>query len=172
MEGDLGAIALQCSLALMVEGGYPTPVPFVVDTGAMYSSVGIDRAGDLGIPVPPASAEVLITATSADHQLVKRVRPGRMTVWWTRFRQGDPFVWPLLIVVGIEQTAAQTQPPDQTPYRRQKPLLGLGGVVPDCRWTVVGPRNRICDDGYVIFEDVRPLAEPPAAERSDLPRPA
>lgn len=142
--------ALKPDLTLWLEigpaGQSPWAVRFRVDSGCEVSSVGVEAAATLGIPFPPDGApEYDLGSATAGGAGTARVRPGRIRVWWTADRQGEPFDWPVLFVVG------------PTARRVQKPLLGLGGVVPTWTWTVVGPRSAAQDDGFVAFEDVRPV---------------
>lgn len=81
-----------------------------------------------------------MTATGRD---TVTVRPGRIRAWWNPQLVGDPFDWPILF---------NTAPANR---RGRKPVLGLGGVVTTCRWTVEGPRSAFHHDGFINFEDVR-----------------
>lgn len=145
MAGALGAIGLQCHILLQLQGGSPSGARFFVDTGAMFSIVGLDEANRVGIPAPPnGSPEYDLPGATAAGKATTRVRPGRIRVWWSAQLIGDPFGWPVLFVVGPR--------PEQ---RKMPPLLGLGGIVTDCRWTVYGPTNAACDGGYIEFEDTR-----------------
>lgn len=145
MAGALGAVGLQCHILLQIQGGSPAGARFLVDTGAMFSIVGVDEANRIGIPVPPSgSPEYDLPGATAAGPGIMRVRPGRVRVWWTPQFFGDPFDWQVLFVVG-----------PRPEMRKLRPLLGLGGIVTDCRWTVCGPTNAAADDGYIEFNDTR-----------------
>ena len=145
MAGALGAIGLQCQILLQIQGGYPAGALFTVDTGSTHSLVGLDDALRIGIPAPPVgSPEYDLSTVTASGIAVRRVRPGRIRAWWAPQFVGDPFDWPVLFVVG-----------PRPEMRKLRPLLGLGGIVTDCRWTVHGPTNAAADDGYITFEDTR-----------------
>ena len=154
---SLGAMALNCYLRLFFDREVEDDqgVAFLVDTGAMFCSIGIDAAIEAGIPVPPESREIEIEESGSGGQHALRVRPGHIRVWWTQDLQGDPFRWPIFFVVSRVEPGRSPQDIDQQPYRNRPPVLGLGGVVTDCRWTAVGPRNLLSNDGYMIFEDTR-----------------
>ncbi len=149
MQGFLGATALHGVLPVWVETGsgrLSPSVSFRVDSGAMFTSVGVDVATVIGIPVPPdGSPEYDLDSGTASETTPVRVRTGRLRAWWTPDRQGDPFEWPILFY---------TAPHNR---RKQKALLGLGGVITTCSWMIIGPTDPESNDGYISFADIRPL---------------
>lgn len=146
---DGGLETYRCDLPLWLDiGGGRTSVAvsFRVDSGCELSMVGIDAAQDLGLPVPPdGTREYPLGTVTATKSEDVRCRLVHLRVWWTRDQVGEPFVWPVLFL---------TAPAHR---RRQRALLGLGGVVTTCRWTVSGPGTGGSGTGGILFEDVRPI---------------
>jgi hypothetical protein len=115
-----------------------------VDTGATYSQITSHEAATLGLPIPPGP-EIDCSISTAAGRVATRVRPGWMRVWWTNQRTGDPFVWPIL----FRMMAPTPNPP------AIKPVLGLGGVIPECRWTFDGTYTPEHPLGSLLLDDIR-----------------
>jgi len=140
----LGAVGLQPRATFHVDLGSGLPlaaVDFVVDSGATISSIGLEYAANLDIPVPPPEAETALNLTTATGSQAVRVRPGRIRLWWHPDRTGYHFDWPILFRPGLSLTVP--------------PLLGLGGVVSTCVWTFDGRYDPDSPFGYVLLDDCR-----------------
>ena len=135
-------------LWLEVDAAMPLiPVPFVADSGASYSQITSHEATTLQLPIP-AGLEVECVVNSAVGRKTENVRPSHMKVWWNAQREGDPFEWPLLFRMMKE--AKHGEEPPAVP-----PVLGLGGVIRDCRWTFDGTYTYERPLGSLLLEDVR-----------------
>jgi hypothetical protein len=142
---EFGVVGLSCDLTLWVEriGREPVQIRFRVDSGATHTLLGLAEAQRHGIPAPPPEAERELTLRNAGNapRVPVRVRPGRLRVWWDAGLRGHAFDWPVLFRANLAPGAP--------------PLLGLGGVVPTCRWTFDGTFSPQSPYGYLTLEDVR-----------------
>jgi hypothetical protein len=123
----LGAVGLKCRLELRLAidaRKETTPVSFVVDSGASFSTISISFVQLRKNPVPSPEVEVEIPLLTAIGSMRIRVRPGRMRAWWSDALEGYPFDWPVLFRADASIEVAS--------------ILGLGGVVKVCRWTFDG----------------------------------
>ncbi len=119
----------------------PVPVPFIVDSGASYSFIGLEYAIGRGLPVPPEEAEVDLQLQIATGRSSFRVRPGRIKVWWTRELKGYHFDWPVLF---------QVDAPLSRPC-----ILGLGGVLKTCDWHFTSNYSYDAPYGSLTLTDTR-----------------
>jgi hypothetical protein len=117
------------------------PLAFVVDSGASFSFISLELAQFRRVPVPPAEAEIVIEMRSASGTAPVRVRPGRVRAWLGDELRGYPFDWPVLFRVDA---------PVGVPS-----ILGLGGIVRTCRWTLDGTHSLAAPYGTLALEDIR-----------------
>ena len=96
-------------------------VKFLVDTGSSFTLLSAWHAKQLQADVCPGGSYFKKIWTLAGPLPVK-VRLATIRVWWNDSQQGDPFVWPALIL--------DTMPAD--------PILGLNSIPGSCRWTFDG----------------------------------
>ncbi len=137
-------VRLICNLPLWIDNGETTPpimIEFRVDSGAELSMIALSAFEERGLPVPPPETERAIRQQTANGSIDGRFRPGRIRAWWNSACQGTPFNWPILFRVDLPSTAT--------------PLLGLGGVIKDCRWIFDGRDIPGFPWGYLLLEDVR-----------------
>jgi hypothetical protein len=139
----LGVVGLRSRVTLYLERGSrrPTPLSFVVDSGASYNMISLELAQSRHLTIPPPEAEIELPLRTAQGTTPFRVRPGRIRAWWDDQQKGYPFDWPVLFRVGA---------PLDVPS-----ILGLGGVVKTCRWTFDGSYSLDAPYGYVTLEDIR-----------------
>jgi hypothetical protein len=129
-------------------------VPFLVDSGASVSRMSLHDA-EARHRLHVSDVEVSQRIQLADRAKEERVRP---TVMRVRFRNDPaekPFLWPLTVVVGPASA-----------------VLGLGGVVADCRWVFDStPRRqgaapfgsllgKPAPFGVFLLEELRPARRP------------
>jgi hypothetical protein len=140
----LGVVGLRTRILLHLERGgvrKPASLPFVVDSGASYTLIGLELAQRHHLPVPPPEAEIDLPSRTAVGSAPIRVRPGRVRAWWDSQLLGYPFDWPVLF---------QVDAPLGLPS-----ILGLGGVIKTCRWTFNGSYAITSPYGSLILEDIR-----------------
>ncbi len=141
---DLGVVGLRCRVSLQVQRAErkgTVPISFVVDSGASYSFVSHEFARTRQIAMDLSGPEFELPSTTAYGMARFRVRPGRIRAWWHEDLGGHPFDWPVLF---------QLNAPPSVPS-----ILGLGGVVKTCRWTVDGQVFAESPHGYLSLEDTR-----------------
>ena len=141
---DSGVVGLRCRARLHLavdSGSTPTPVSFVVDSGASYSMMSLDFAECRQITINLLGPEIVLQPTTAQGTTPMLVRPGRVRAWWNDELSGYPFDCPILFRVGA---------PAAVP-----PILGLGGVVKTCRWTFEGEHSLEAPYGCLQLEDMR-----------------
>ena len=139
----LGVLGLRCRVKLLIERTelLPTPLEFVVDSGASYSVIALVAAERLFLPLPPPESETTLRLRTARGLSTLRVLPGRIRVWWNTTQEGYPFDWPVLF-----QIDASLGVP---------PILGLGGVVNTCRWCFDGSYAPAMPHGHLHLHDFR-----------------
>jgi hypothetical protein len=122
----LGTADLVADLDVWLETqqGELRPVFFRVDSGASLSSIGLERAQDAGLSIPPADTALERSHATATGPTVLRLRPGTMRIRFSANLAERPFTWPLLFVEGRPRSVL--------------PLLGLGGVIQDSLWHFEG----------------------------------
>lgn len=141
---SFGMVGLTCRAILLVEreGLPPLPVSFFIDTGASFTLIGLRWAAARDIPAPPDGVEEFdVPLMTAGGRGPLRVRPGRVNAWWNEGSPGYRFSWPALFVPSWPL--------------RAPPLLGLGGVVNTCRWTVDGTYTPTAPWGSLALDDLR-----------------
>ena len=140
LREDAGLI---CDLTLRVEArpGRVVPIEFRVDTGASWTMISLAAAQFYGLPIPDDTHNRTLPLNSATERRRVTVRDGRIRVWWDVGGRGTPFDWPVLFVVDAPAGS--------------QPLLGLGGVIRDCRWIFDGRAETDAIFGSATFRDIR-----------------
>jgi hypothetical protein len=141
----VSAAPLRIDVSLLVHStsNEPRPVTFRVDSGCSVSTISVDLARSLGLPLPRQRARVRrITAAGLIEVEVLR---GDFRFWLTEDQRAAPFVAPI--------DFQDNQPPDIPA------LLGLKGVINQVRWPFDGRFRPNEPNGFCILQDQRPAAQ-------------
>lgn len=141
-----GTIGLVCEAPLWVDTGHGRPaaeIIFRVDSGATHITIPAWVFAKHGLPEPSPETERELPLGTAVTKAPARVRPCRLRAWWNPQRAGHLFNWPALYLPG--------RPPSVPP------ILGLGGVVTECRWVIDGRPSPGFPRGRLTLKDTRGL---------------
>lgn len=139
-----GFIALQSTVELLIRTtkGFE-PLQFLIDPGAVLTTIPASFARELGIPLPLKSTNLRVR--TAGGTVWQKVYPVHLRVRIPAFA-GREFVWPCHFV------EPSTGAADSETLSRA--LLGLGGVLNDLRIIFDGGYALDAPHGCVILEEV------------------